>query len=117
MTTDGERTHEELARETRLLDLKYFWLNVQYGLENINFAECDKFAEIATQTTPYLESFDVGNTMAYCALHLKPGYDLDLYASLTNVTLVEQVHLTKPTIRQWMSHSNFRYATNPFVTS
>ena len=54
VATDFERTHEELSRDARLLNLNYFRFNVATGLENIARYDFSSQETIRNETDIYL---------------------------------------------------------------
>ena len=78
-STDCERTHEELFRDARLLDLRYFRFNVDSGFEDVGRYEGLKVATLRTGTDRYLQKSETGNSLSFCALHLRNGYVIRCY--------------------------------------
>ena len=73
-STDCDRTHEELFRDARLLDLNYFRFNVDAGFEDVGRYEASKVATLRTETDRYLQKPEIGNSLSFRALHLLKGY-------------------------------------------
>ena len=73
-STDCERTHEELSRDARLLDVNYFRFNVEAGFENIERYNASAVADLRTVTDKYLQKPETDNSLSFCALHLLNGY-------------------------------------------
>ena len=73
-STDCERTHEELSRDARLLEINYFRFNVEAGFENVGRYDASAVADLRTGTDRYLQKPETGNSLSFCALHLLNGY-------------------------------------------
>ena len=75
-STDCERTHEELSRNARLLNLNYFRFNVEAGFEDLGRYDASSSAvgALCTETDRYLQKPETGNSLSFCALHLLEGY-------------------------------------------
>lgn len=73
--TDCERVHEEMMRDARLLNLKYFRFNVDDGLQNIGRNEASKIDKISMATNIYLDRREVINSLEYCASQIFTGYE------------------------------------------
>ncbi len=77
-STDFERTHEELFRDARLLDLNYLRFNVESGFEDVGRYEASKVATLRMRTDRYLQKPEIENSLSFCALHLLKGYLIQL---------------------------------------
>lgn len=72
--TDCERVHEEMSRDARLLNLKYFRFNVEHGLQDVGRNDASKVDKIKSATTIYLDRREVRNSLVFCASQLLNEY-------------------------------------------
>lgn len=72
--TDCERVHEELLRDARLLNLKYFRFNVDDGLQDVGRNDASKLDKTKSATTIYLGRREVLNSLVFCASRISNEY-------------------------------------------